>query len=135
MSISIGDILSSKPIRMIVASIVAVLWVCMFYFGFSIVFSLIWMDDFIYVEDFVKETGACISQIEEKTEHNHKWTDRWFETKFKFIRRDYNSWNNVYVSNKLMFQNDYGTWHKVSYKCYYNFDTAYAEFEVTEDKL
>ncbi|WP_296761603.1 hypothetical protein [Sediminimonas sp.] len=64
----------------------------------------------------------CEPLIEDLAEYSHRWTDTWLEPKFDRI-----SWANmqenqiVIIGDKIEFQNGFGAFQRVLYKCVYDF--------------
>lgn len=66
----------------------------------------------------VSATLACEPLIERMAKYTYEWTDGWLESKFpRFTWKDRKAGILMYMGDKIMFQNGYGAWQNMNYKC------------------
>lgn len=68
---------------------------------------------------------ACAPAIERHARYNHDWTDGWEGWKFHAWDWSGDSTDGIiqYQGNKVKFQNAFGVWVPMVYRCYYNTET------------
>lgn len=69
--------------------------------------------------------------IEQMAKYTHEWTDGWLGAKFdRFGWDDRKAGTLAYLGNKIRFQNVFGAWQNMGYRCSCNPTTKTAEVEV-----
>lgn len=71
--------------------------------------------------NLLRAAVACQGEIERLANFDFEWTDGWLEPKFsKMAWTDRNAGTITYWGDKIRFQNGFGAWQTVSYKCIFN---------------
>ena len=66
----------------------------------------------------VSATLACEPLIESMAKYTYEWTDGWLESKFpRFAWKDRKAGALIYMGDKIRFQNVFGAWQNMNYKC------------------
>jgi hypothetical protein len=72
----------------------------------------------------IEATFACKPLVERLAKYQFEWTDGWLDTKFtKYGWNDQNTGVVTYVGDKIKFQNGFGAWQYMTYRCDYNPNT------------
>jgi len=63
----------------------------------------------------------CEPEVEKLAKYNYEWFDRWYETKFpSYVTNVYTPGVLIVVGDKIKFQNGFGSWQIMEYRCEYD---------------
>ena len=69
----------------------------------------------------IEANVTCQPEVEKLAKNNFEWFDKWYETKFSsYITKVYDPGVLIIAGDKIKFQNGFGGWQIMSYRCEYD---------------
>jgi hypothetical protein len=69
----------------------------------------------------VEANFECQPEVEKLAKFNYEWFDRWHESKFSsYVTKVYTPGVLIIVGDKIKFQNGFGSWQIMEYRCEYD---------------